>query len=115
MDQQRQTVAIVGTTLTVAVGIGAMIFASTSALRTELHTEIQRVDANMRDMRQELRADIDGVRADIRVLDGRLRGVEQTVAAVDSRLRGVEQTMANVNAHVTRIARAPAVDEGPHP
>ena len=85
-----QTVTIVGTTLTVAVAIGAMIFASTSAIRMELRTEIQRLDANMTQMRKELSADIDGVReelsADIKGLDGRLRVVEQTVAAISTRL-----------------------------
>ena len=74
-----QTVAIIGTTLTVAVGIAAMIFASTSAIRVELRTEIRRVDANMAEMRKELSAEIKG-------LDGRLRVVEQTVAAVNARL-----------------------------
>ena len=85
-----QTVTIVGTTLTVAVAIGAMIFASTSAIRMELRTEIQRLDANMTQMRKELSANIDGVReelsADIKGLDGRLRVVEQTVAAISTRL-----------------------------
>ena len=84
-----QTVAIIGTILTVAVAIGTMIFASTSAIRAELRAEIQRVDANMKDMRAELRADIEGVRAEIKVLDGRLRAVEQTVAAANARVTGV--------------------------
>ena len=92
-----QTVAIIGTTLTVAVGIAAMIFASTSAIRVELRMEIRRVGANMAEMRkelsaeikgvrEELSADIDGVRTEIKALDGRLRVVEQTVAAVNARL-----------------------------
>ena len=74
-----QTVAMIGTTLTVAVGIAAMIFASTSAIRVELRTEIRRVDATIAQMRKELSADIKG-------LDGRLRVVEQTLAAVNARL-----------------------------
>jgi len=108
-----QTVAIIGTTLTVAVAIGTMIFASTSAIRGELRAEIQRVDTNMKDMRAELKADIEGVRAEIKVLDGRLRVVEQTMAAVNARLRVVEQTVATVHARVTRVAGASGVEEGP--
>ena len=85
-----QTVAMIGTTLTVAVGIAAMIFASTSAIRVELRTEIRRVDATIAQMRKELSAEIEGVREelsdDIQGLDGRLRVVEQTLAAVNARL-----------------------------
>ena len=68
-----QTVTIVGTTLTVAVAIGAMIFASTSAIRMELRTEIQRVDANMTQMRKELSADIEGLREELSADIHRLR------------------------------------------
>lgn len=93
-----QTVAIIGTTLTVAVAIGAMIFASTSAIRTELRAEIQRVDANMKDMREELSADIEGLREE---LSGDIEGVRAEIKGLDGRLRVVEQTMAAVNARVT--------------
>jgi len=101
-----QTVAIIGTTLTVAVAIGAMIFASTSAIRTELRAEIQRVDANMKDMREELSADIEGLREELR---GDIEGVRAEIKGLDGRLRVVEQTMAAVNARVTVVTegRAP--------
>ena len=126
-----QTVTIVGTTLTVAVAIGAMIFTSTSAIRMELRTEIQRVDANMTQMRKELSADIDGVRkelsadirsvreelsADIRSvreelsadidgvreeLSADIDGVGAQIKGLDGRLRVVEQTVAAIS---TRLA-----------
>ena len=116
-----QTVAIIGTTLTVAVGIAAMILASTSAIRVELRTEIRRVDTNMAEMRkelsaeikgvreelsaeikgvrEELSAEIDGVRAEVKGLDGRLRVVEQTVAAVNARLTPGVGALPNPPAH----------------
>ena len=123
-----QTVAIIGTTLTVAVAIGAMIFASTSAIRTELRAEIQRVDANMKDMREELSADIEGVREELSAdiegvreelsadiegvreeLSADIEGVRAEINGLDGRLRVVEQTMAAVNARVTAVTegRAP--------
>ena len=63
-----QTVAIVGTVLTVGVGIGGMVFASTSSIRGEIKAA-----------RAESRTDIQG-------LDARLRVVEQAVAAIQGRL-----------------------------
>ena len=114
-----QTVAMIGTTLSVAVAIGAMIFASTSAIRTDLRAEIQRVDANVKDMRTELRADIEGVRkeltADIegvrKELTADIEGVRAAIKALDGRLRVVEQTVVAVNARVTgAVTHAPGVD-----
>ena len=112
-----QTVAIIGTTLTVAVAIGAMIFASTSAIRTELRAEIQRVDANMKDMREELSGDMEGLREELRAdiegvreeLGADIEGVRAEIKGLDGRLRVVEQTMAAVNARVTAVTegRAP--------
>jgi len=63
-----QTVAIVSTVLTVGVGIGAMVFASTSSIRGEIKAA-----------RAELRTDIQR-------LDASLRVVEQAVAAIQGRL-----------------------------
>ena len=124
-----QTVAIIGTTLTVAVGIGAMIFASTSAIRVELRTEIRRVDSNMAEMRKELSAEIKGVRkelsaeikgvrdelsADIKgvrdELSAEIDGVRTEIKALDGRLRVTEQTVAAVNARLT-----PGVGALPNP
>ena len=111
-----QTVTIVGTTLTVAVAIGAMIFASTSAIRMELRTEIQRLDANMTQMRKELSADIDGVReelsADIKGLDGRLRVVEQTVAAISTRLAVTDTRVPGAGAPRDPAISGPGVAPG---
>ena len=66
-----QTVAIVGTVLTVGVAIAAMVFSSTSSIRDEVKAT-----------RVELRTEIKG-------LDARLRVVEQTVAAIEARVAAV--------------------------
>ncbi len=95
-----QTIAIVSTVLTVGVGIGAMVFASTSSIRgeisgvrgeisgirgevdgltTKLEKTRERLSAEIKDVRLELSAKIEG-------LDARLRNVEQDVAVIKDRL-----------------------------
>ena len=91
-----QTLAIVSTVLTVGVGIGAMVFSSTSSIRGEvsslrsevsslrtevssLRTEVRGLAAKLEDTRKSLTADIKG-------LDARLRTVEQDVAVMKARL-----------------------------
>lgn len=95
-----QTVAIVSTVLTVGLGIGAMVFASTSNIRGEIggirgeiggiRGEIDSLAANLNDTRESLSAEIEAtrveLRAEIKGLDGRLRVVEQAVAAIQARL-----------------------------
>lgn len=126
-----QTVAIIGTVLTVAVGIGTMVFASTSAIRTELHAEIHKVNATMERMRQDLSADINRLRSDLGADIDRLRSdlgadidrvrtdlgadidrvrtdlsadideVRVEIKSLDGRLRVVEQTVAAIDARTT--------------
>ena len=110
-----QTIAIVGTVLTVGVGIGAMVFASTSGIRgeisgirgevdglaTKLEETRKSLSAEIRGVRSELSAEIKATRlelsanikatrlelkADIGGLDARLRTVEQDVAVIKDRL-----------------------------
>ena len=102
-----QTVAIVSAVLTVGVGIGAMVFASTSNIRGEIggvrgeiggvrgeigsiRGEIGSLAANLDDTRESLSAEIKAsrveLRAEIKGLDARLRVVEQAVAAIKGRL-----------------------------
>ena len=91
-----QTIAVVSTVLAVGVGIGAMVFSSTSslrgeikAMRSELSEEIGGLDARLRTVEQ-----------DVAVVDARLRTVEQDVAVVDARLRTVEQDVAVIKARL---------------
>ena len=99
-----QTIAIVSTVLTVGVGIGAMVFSSTSSIRSEISGIRGEVDglatkledtrksltAEIKATRSELRDEIKAVRselsAEIKGLDGRLRNVEQDVAVIKARL-----------------------------
>ena len=88
------TVAILGTVLTVAGGIGAMVQTSFAGFRAEIRAEL-------RETRQELSAKIENVRdelsTEIGQLDDRLRAVEIDVAAIrasvvglDGRVRAIE-------------------------
>ena len=61
----RQTVVIVGTTLTVGVSICAMILASTLAIRADVRTEFRKLDANLQAMRIELRGEIATLRQEL--------------------------------------------------
>ena len=97
-----QTVAVVGTVLTVAVGIAAMILVSVGGIRTEmraeigsLRAEIGGLRAEMRDMRRDLTARIDA-------LDVRLRGLEQTVAAIQVSVEGLAERLRVVGAHTRK-------------
>ena len=94
-----QTIAIIGTVLTVGVGIGAMILASTSALRAEMNGLHARID----DVRTELLTRIDDVRkelsAQIRGLDARLRVVEQSMQAIQGGLPDLQARVRELEAH----------------
>ena len=56
-----QTIAMIGTVLRVGIGIGAMVLASTSAMRAEMN----RLHARIDDVRTELIARIDDVRKEL--------------------------------------------------
>ena len=81
-----QTIAIVSTVLTVGVGIGAMVFASTSSIRGE----VAGLAGKIEETHKSLSAEIKGVRAELKAdiggLDARLRVVEQDVAVIKDRL-----------------------------
>ena len=99
-----QTVTVVSTVLTVGVGIGAMVFASTSSIRGEVSSirdEVHGLAKKLEDTQKSLAAEITATRlelsaeikatrlelsAEIKGLDGRLRVVEQTAAGIQSRL-----------------------------
>ena len=78
-----RTVALIGTVVTVGLGIAAMIMATASATRTELSMRIENV-------RLELSTRIEDVRkellAEIKVIEGRLRVVELDVAATRTKV-----------------------------
>ena len=88
-----QTIAIVSTVLAVGVGIGAMVFSSTSSLRDEIKTVRSELSDEIETVRSELSDEIKG-------LDARLRTVEQDVAVIDARLRTVEQDVAVIRARL---------------
>ena len=85
-----QTIAIIGAVLTVGIGIGAMVLASTSAMRAEMNGLHARID----DVRKELTTKIDDVRKE---LTGKIEGVRTQlgaqIAGLDARVRVVEQSM----------------------
>ena len=73
----RQTVVIVGTTLTVGVCICAMIFASTLAIRADIRAEFRKVDANLQAMRTELRGKIATLRQELGTKIDGLQGAKR--------------------------------------
>ena len=77
-----QTIAIIGTVLTVAVGISAMILVSTVGIRTQ-----------MNDMHKGLTGRLDAV-------DERVRNVEQTVVAIQSSVNRLAERVRDLEVHV---------------
>ena len=69
-----QTIAIIGTVLTVAVGISAMILVSTVGIRTQMND----MDKGLTDR--------------LNALDERVRKVEQTVVAIQSSVNRLEES-----------------------
>ena len=97
-----QTVAIIGTVFTVAIGIAAMILVSTTGIRTEmgslraemgsLRAEMGSLRAEMNDMRRELTAGLDA-------LDIRLRSLETLVQRIGHRVTDLEERVSVVERH----------------
>ena len=109
-----QTIAIVSTVLTVGVGIGAMVFSSTSSIRDEVRDEV----ASIRD---EVRGEIASIRREVRGLAGKLEDTHRSLASeikatrlelgeeikgLDARVRVVEQTVARIEGRLS--AKHPA-------
>ena len=126
-----QTIAIIGTVLTVGIGISAMVLASTSAMRSEMNGLHARIDdvreeltAKIEDVRKELTDKIEDVRTE---LTAKIEDVRKELGAqiegLDARVRVVEQSMEatrfgvpDLQARVRRLeahARQPA--EAAHP
>lgn len=99
-----QTIAIIGTVLTV----GAMILASTSALRAEMNGLRTELTARIEDVRKELGTQIAG-------LDARLRVVEQSMAASRAGVPDLQARVRELEAHARQpaeVAHPPSIDEG---
>ena len=106
-----QTIAIIGTVLTVTIGISAMMLVSTAGIRTEiggLRTEISGIrtemDRQISGLRTEMGRQISGLRKELtgqlKDLDGRMRTVEQTVVTIQSSVDGLGIRVRDVEAHV---------------
>lgn len=122
-----QTIAIIGTVLTVGVGIGAMVLASTSAMRSEmnaLHTRIddvrEELTTKIDDVRKELTGKIEDVRkelgAQIAGLDARVRVVEQSMEATRVGVPDLQARVRELEAHARQPAEAahpPSIDAAP--
>ena len=117
-----QTIAIIGTVLTVGIGIGAMVLASTSAMRAEMNRLHARIDdvrteliARIEDVRKELTVKIEDVRkelgAQIDGLDVRLRVVEQSMEATRFGVPDLQARVRELEAH----AREPVDAAHPAP
>ena len=121
-----QTIAIIGTVLTVGIGIGAMVLASTSAMRAEMNGLHARIDDvreeltdKIEDVRKELTAKIDDVRkelgAQIAGLDARLRVVEQSMEATRVGVPDLQARVRGLEAHARKPAEAahpPSINAG---
>ena len=106
-----QTIAIIGTVLTV----GAMILASTSALRAEMNDLRTELTDRIEDVRTELTARIEDVRKELGTqiagLDARLRVVEQSMEASRVGVPDLQARVRDLEAH----ARQPAEVAHPRP
>ena len=101
-----QTIAIIGTVLTV----GAMILASTSALRAEMNALRTELTARIEAVRRELTVKIEDVRqelgAQIAGLDARLRVVEQSMEASRVGVPDLQARVRELEAHTRQPANA---------
>ena len=120
-----QTLAIVSTVLTVGVGIGTMVFSSTSSIRDEI-SGIRDEMSGIRDEISGNRSGISGIRGEVDGLATKLEDTHESLAAeikatrlelreeiksarlelsseiegLDARLRAVEQTVAGIQARL---------------
>ena len=108
-----QTIAIIGTVLTV----GAMNLASTSALRAEMNDLRTELTERIEDVRKELTVKIEDVRkelgAQIAGLDARLRVVEQSMEASRVGVPDLQACVRELEAHARQPADAahpPSID-----
>ena len=84
-----RTVALVGTVLTVGIGLGAMVIASSSATRAHVDTRIGDVNLRIGDVNtriDDVNTRIDGLSARIDGLDHRLTAVQVGVAEIRGHL-----------------------------
>ena len=98
-----QTIAIIGTVLTVAVGISAMMLVSTAGIRTEIggiRTEIGGIRTEVGGLRTEMHSRHQELTDQIHALDDRVRKVELTVVAIQSSVDGLGNRVRDVEAHV---------------
>ena len=128
-----RTIAVLTTTLTVALAIGAMMQTAFSRLgqdigqlrqdigqlRQDMTSMDRGLSADIKNVRLELSAEIDKVRdelgAEIKGLDTRLRTVEIDVAAIRERLGAVEVDVSAIRTAMTGFdARLKAVEGHTH-
>ena len=88
-----RTVAIVGTVLTAAIGLGAMDIASSSAIRAHVDTRIDDVNLRIGDVNTR----IDDVNTRIDSLDSRLSA---RIDVLDHRLTAVQVGIAEIRGHL---------------
>ena len=128
-----RTIAMLTTTITVALTLGTMIQTAHSrlgteigqlrqdmgGLRQELRDDMVNLRHELRDdmgsLRQELRADIEKLRTDlgndINRLDDRLRSVEVGVAAIRTAVVGLDSRLRVVEQHARHADETPSPDQ----
>ena len=128
-----RTIAMLTTTITVALTLGTMIQTAhsrlgseigqlrqdMSGLRQELRDDMgglrQEMRADMGGLRQEMRADIEKLRTDlgndINRLDDRLRSVEMGVAAIRTAVVGLDSRLRAVEQHARHADEMPGPDQ----
>ena len=117
-----RTIAILTAILTVALALGAMVQSGYARMGQEfgqLRQEFGQLRQEFGQLRQELRQDIKNVRdelgAEIKGLDTRLRTVEIDVAAIRERLGAVEVDVSAIRVAMTGFdARLKAVEGHTH-
>ena len=111
-----QTIAIVGTVLTVAVGISTLVLVSTAGIRADMATQIGGLRAEMgglraemRDVRAEnggLRAEMGGLRAEMRDVRAENGGLRSEMGGLRTDMGGLRAEMGGLRAEMNDMRKA---------
>ena len=97
-----ETIAIVSTVLTVGVGIGAMVFASTSSIRGEVSSvrgEVDGLATKLEETHRSLAARINATRLELSdEIEATRLELSDKIEKLDARLRVVENDVAGIQA-----------------
>ena len=104
--------AIVGTGLTVGIGLGMMLVTSNASLRAHIDTRIADVDTRITGVETSLNRRIDDVNKRIDDGNTRIDGLATRIDGLADRLRIVEIAVAEIRVHLGLLHRPALPDDG---